>query len=84
MNAAYNSNYIMGQSLINKKTCVYFLDEMSLSVARKVNLSRLKIKTASIFSTFSTLGWIRSILRALQLSTFGNPIQLLWIPLAVL
>ena len=35
----------MGQSLFNKKTCLYFLDEMSLAAARQVNLSRLKIKT---------------------------------------
>ena len=31
----------MGQFLINKKTCLYFLDELSL----QVYLSRLKIKT---------------------------------------
>ena len=35
----------MGQSLFNKKTCLYFLDEMSLAAARQVNLSRLKVKT---------------------------------------
>ena len=35
----------MGQSLINKKSCLYFLDELSLSAARQVDLSRLKLKT---------------------------------------
>ena len=34
-----------GQSLTNKKSCLYFLDETSFSAARQVNLSRLKIKT---------------------------------------
>ena len=36
---------IMGRLLINKKTCIYFLDEMSLAAAQLVHLSRLKIKT---------------------------------------
>ena len=36
---------VMAQSLVNEKTRPYFLDEMSLSAARQVNLSRLKIKT---------------------------------------
>ena len=35
---------IMGRLLINKKTCIYFLDEMSLAAAQLVHLSRLKIK----------------------------------------
>ena len=33
---------IMGRLLINKKTCIYFLDEMSLAAAQLVHLSRLK------------------------------------------
>ena len=42
---------IMGQSLINKKTCLYFLDGMSLAAAPQVNLSRLKsIFLKNIFS----------------------------------
>ena len=35
----------VAQSLINKKTCLYFLDEMSLAAALLVHLSCLKIKT---------------------------------------
>ena len=33
------------QFLNNKKTGLYFLDEMSLAAAWQVNLSRLKLKT---------------------------------------
>ena len=36
---------ILSQLLINQKTCLYFLDEMSLTAAQLVHLSRLKIKT---------------------------------------
>ena len=45
LNSAIEKNMAMAQSLINKKTCLYFLDEMSLAAERQVNLSRLKIKT---------------------------------------
>ena len=34
-----------GQLLMESKTCLYFLDEMSLAAALQVHLSRLKIKT---------------------------------------
>ena len=45
LNSAIEKNMAMAQSLINKKTCLYFLDEMSLAAERQVSLSRLKIKT---------------------------------------
>ena len=35
----------MGQSFVNERTCLYFLDEMSLSAAQQVDLSHLKMKT---------------------------------------
>ena len=39
----------MGELLVMKKTCLYFLDEMSLSAARQIRLSCLNTNKDSFF-----------------------------------
>ena len=45
------------QLLIKKKTCLYFLDEMSLAAAQLVHLSRLKINTRLFLDQQPTLNF---------------------------
>ena len=47
----------MGELLVKKRTCLYFLDEMSLGAAQLVHLSCLKIKTRPFLDEGLTLAY---------------------------